>query len=299
MLDDLALFVAIVEAGSLRAAAQSAGLPAAKVTRRLQALEASLGCRLLHRSARRLLPTPEGLQYYEQCRPLLQALQQTTQSLDANLNQLRGTVRVLAPINLANGPLREMWSQFLLRHPEIHLELQLSNMTEDLLGSAADLAIRAGTLSDSSFGQRRLGAVQNVLVAAPSYLAQKPALRSPDDFDQHDFIINEPVTQWRLTHRNTGAEVKIVPQAHFRVNETQLAVHMACSGIGLIYCPLTQAAAELQAGRLVEAMPDWTGELRVISAVWPHSRSMPARVRALLDHLITCTAAHPLLNTQG
>ena len=298
MLDDLALFVAIVEAGSLRAAAQSVGLPAAKVTRRLQALEQALNCRLLHRSARRLLPTPEGLQYYEQCRPLLHALQQTTQSLDANLNQLRGTVRVLAPINLANGPLRDMWGPFLQAHPEIQLELQLSNKTEDLLGSAADLAIRAGPLSDSSFGHRRLGAVRNVLVAAPDYLARQPAPQSPDEVSQHACIINEPVTEWRFSHRHSGAEAKFVPQGRLRVNETQLAVHLACSGIGLLYCPATLVAAELQAGRLLELMPEWAGELRIISAVWPHSRSMPARVRALLDHLIAFTAAHPLLNPQ-
>jgi LysR family transcriptional regulator AphB len=296
MLDDLALFVRIVEAGSLRAAAEAAGLPAASVTRRLQLLEQSLGCKLLHRSARRLLPTQEGSQYYEQCRPLLQALQQTTQSLDAHLNQLSGRVRVLAPINLANGPFRDFWSSFMLRYPGIQLDLQLSNHNEDLVASTADLAIRAGKLADSSFGQRRLGAVRNVLTAAPAYLAQYAAPQAPSELSRHALIVSEPVTQWRFVHKVNAAEHKLVPQAHFRVNEMQLAVHMASQGIGLLYCPATQVVDELQTGRLVELLPEWAAETRVISAVWPHSRSMPARVRVLLDHLLECAARHPLLN---
>ncbi len=100
MFDDLALFVSIVDHGSLQAAARHANLPAATLTRRLQKLEATLGCQLLLRSARSLKPTPEGLLYYEQCRPLLTALTQATATLDDDLNQIKGTLRVLAPLNL-------------------------------------------------------------------------------------------------------------------------------------------------------------------------------------------------------
>lgn len=296
MLDDLALFVRIVEAGSLRAAALSADLPTATLTRRLQKLEQQLGCQLLHRSARRLLPTPAGMQYYEQCRPLLQALQQTTQSLDANLNQLSGRVRVLAPINLANGPFRQFWSRFMLRYPDIQLELQLSNQQEDLLGKGADLAIRVGEQADSSFAQRRLGEVQIVLTASPDYLAKNPPILNPASLAQHKLIVADPVTQWHFTERASSTQQTWRPQGHFRVNEIQLAVHMASSGIGLLYCPMPQVVEELKTGKLVAVMPDWETESRAIYAVWPQSQLMPARVRALLDHLVECALAHPLFN---
>lgn len=299
MLDDLALFVRIVESGSLRAAAGGAAIPAATVTRRLQKLEQALGCQLLHRSARRLLPTPEGLLYYEQCRPLLQALQQTTQSLDANLSQLSGCVRVLAPINLANGPFRSFWSSFMLRYPAIQLEMQLSNHTEDLLGNGADLAIRTGEQADSTFGQRRLGTVRNVVTAAPLYLASQPALRAPDALEQHKLIVAEPATTWRFVERSSAVVQSFIPKAHFRVNEIQLAVHMAISGIGVLYCPETQVADELQSGRLVEVLPGWDAATRAIYAIWPQSRQMPARVRVLLDHLVVCAAELPLLSQRG
>ena len=292
------MFVRIVEAGSLRAAAAAIGVPAATVTRRLQKLEEALGCQLLHRSARRLLPTQEGLQYYEQCRPLLQALQQTTQSLDANLTQLSGSVRVLAPINLANGPFRSFWSSFMLRYPAIRLEMQLSNHNQDLLGQGADLAIRAGEQTDSTFGQRRLGTVRNVLTAAPDYLSRHPALHMPEQLAQHQLIVVEPVTPWRFVERATSAVQSLVPQGHFRVNEMQLAVHMAASGIGVLYCPSTQVAEELQAGRLVSVLPEWEAATRSVYAIWPQSRQMPARVRVLLDHLVACAAEQPLLNPE-
>ena len=127
MLDDLALFIAIVEAGSLNAAAEKEGLPTATVTRRLQKLEAGLGYRLLHRSARRTMLTAEGTQYYEQCRPLVQALRQATLRLDATLGAIEGSIRVLAPVNFASEILAPAWASFLEQYPRVQLELELSN----------------------------------------------------------------------------------------------------------------------------------------------------------------------------
>lgn len=291
----MALFVSVVELGSLRAASLKADLPAPTVTRRLQKLEEALGCRLLHRSARRLVPTPEGLQYFEQCRPLLQALQQATQSLDAHLHQEAGLVRVLAPINLANGPLRSYWSSFMRQHPSIQLELRLSNHHEDLLGVGGDVAVRAGPLPDSSLSQRRLGAVSNVLVASPDYLKSAPPLSGPADLGAHRLVVADPVTQWRFQHRHTRVQHTCVPQAHCRVNEMQLAAHMAESGVGLTYLPHTQLHARMQRGALVEALPDWQAEQRTVYVVWPQGQLMPLRVRLLVEHLVACAAADPLL----
>ena len=148
MLDDLALFVTIVEEGSLNAAAVRENLPPATVTRRLQKLESELGYRLLNRSARRLQPTAEGWQYYERCRPLVRALRQATQQLDASLSDISGTIRVLAPVNFASGLLTPAWASFMHRYPHIKLELELSNRLQDLVASGADLAIRVGSLDD-------------------------------------------------------------------------------------------------------------------------------------------------------
>lgn len=298
MLDDLALFVSIVESGSLNAAARKAGMPAATLTRRLQRLEAELGCRLLHRSARQLVPSSEGWQYYERCRPLLESLRQATAALDVAINHAAGQVRVLAPVTLASGVLQPAWASFMARYPEICLELQLSNQREDLIGSGADLAIRVGPLPDSQFNQRLLGRAPTVLVAAPAYLAAQGWPQHPHALAQHALLLAEPLMEWRLQHRASGEWIKLPPPARtrLRVNEIKLAVDLACDGLGILYCPLSQAHPALANGRLVRVLPDWRGDARDIYAVWPQQRLLPARVRVLLDYLVDFTTGHPLFS---
>lgn len=296
MLDDLALFVTIVESGSLNAAASRADMPPSTLTRRLQRLEQQLGCRLLHRSARRMVPSSEGWQYYERCRPLLASLQQATETLDASINRVAGNVRVLAPVTLATGVLQPAWAGFMAAYPDINLELKLDNRREDLIGNSADLAIRVGPQPDSLFNLRLLGRAPTVLVAAPAYLQQHGWPQHPHDLARHALLLAEPLMEWRLQHRSSGEWLTLPPppNARLRVNEIQLAVDMACAGLGILYCPLSQAYRALDDGRLLRALPDWRGDARDIYAVWSQQRHLPARVRTLLDYLIEFTAGHPL-----
>lgn len=295
MLDDLSLFVSIVEAGSLSAAAQKEGLPTATVTRRLQTLERTLGYRLLARSARRMQLTAEGSQYYEQCRPLIYALRQATQRLDAALGSIAGNIRVLAPTNLASGPLTPAWASFMQKYPNVSLELELSNAVQDLVGSGADLAIRVGALNDSALMQRRLGATDVVMVAAPSYLRNAGISNCAEALSTHSLIVVEPLKQWRLRNPDDNSETVLQPHPRFRVNEMRLAVSMAEAGLGILLCPKIQCHTGLEAGNLIPLLSDWMPEPRHIYAVWSQQRYLPARVRALLEHLADFISAYPLL----
>jgi LysR family transcriptional regulator AphB len=295
MLDDLALFVTIVEEGSLNAAAAREKLPPATVTRRLQKLESDLGYRLLNRSARRLQPTAEGWQYYERCRPLVRALRQATRQLDDSLSESSGLIRVLAPVNFASGLLTPAWTSFMHAYPQIKLELELSNHPQDLVASGADLAIHVGALDDSSLMQRRLGNASLVMLAAPSYLERAGVPADPAELGGHDLIVAEPLRTWRLRRPDNGAEVVVQPQARIRVNEMRLAVDMALAGLGILLCPLLQSRDEVAAGTLVRVLPAWMPQPRHVYAVWTQRRYLPPRVRLLLDHLADFTAASPLL----
>lgn len=297
MLDDLALFVAIVDAGSLNAAAAKEGLPTATVTRRLQKLEAALGYRLLHRSARRTQPTAEGIQYYEQCRPLVQALRQATLRLDATLGAIEGTIRVLAPVNFASEILAPAWASFLEQYPKVQLELELSNQVQDLVGSGADMAIRIGALADSTLTQRKLCDVKLALVAAPAYLARHGTPRTAAELATHATIATLPLREWLLQDPATGTPTVLHPEPRVRVNEVRLAVMMAEAGLGIALAPELQCHAGLQAGTLVRLLPDWVKRQRSVYAVWSQQRYLPARVRALLEHLAAFTAEHPLLQS--
>lgn len=301
MFDALALFVAIVEAGSLAAAAERLDLPAATVTRRLQALERDLGCRLLHRSARRLQPTAEGQQYYEQCRPLVHALAQATRSLDANLRKIAGHIRVLAPVNLASGPLTAAWTGFLQAHPEVSLEFQLSNALQDLVGSGADLAIRVGAQADSLLTQKRLGEVGVHLVASPAYLARRGVPRDARELAAHDAIVANPLLRWSLRDPagDDDGEVVLQPTPRLRADEMRLAVAAAEAGLGVLLCPTTLTRDAIARGSLVGVLEGWTPRPRPLYAVWSQQRYLPARVRALVDHLEAFIGADPLLAPAG
>lgn len=296
MLDDLALFVDIVDGGSLSAAARRAGLPPATVTRRLQQLEKTLGCQLLHRSARRLQATPEGLAYYERCGPLVQSLRQAAEGLDAALTRVEGLVRVLAPLNLAQGPLAPVWRLFLAQHPQVRLDLRLSNLREDVFEHGADLAIRVGDQPDSLLAQRRLGRAATALVAAPAYLDAAPPIHSPADLPAHAWVVAEPLNGFALTAPD-GAVVRVPPQPapRLRANDLALPVDMACAGLGLLLVPLVQCHTALADGRLRRVLPGWAPPERAVVAVWPRQRQLPARVRALVELLCDHAAREPLL----
>lgn len=293
MLDDLALFVAIVEGGSLNAAALREGLPAATVTRRLQRLEKRLGCRLLERSARRMMPTPEGLQYYEQCRPLVHGLGQITRSLDDAMHAMAGSVRVLAPEGLAIGALAPAWASFLENHPGITLQLELSNAVQDLIGSGADLAIRVGRQRDSALTQRRLGTLEIGLVASPGYLSAHP-LVAGQPLDQHRVLVAEPLDPTRLPSPEQPL-LRLADAVRMRVNNMTLAIQLAESGLGLLLCPLHQCAAALKEGRLVRVSADNQLPSREVFAVWSQRHYLPARVRALVEHLASFFTSDPRL----
>ncbi|WP_431221787.1 LysR family transcriptional regulator [Serratia sp. L9] len=296
MLDELALFVSIVEMGSLRLAAEKASIPAPTLTRRLQKLERHLGCRLLHRSARRMTPTREGWQYYEQCRPLVHALQQATAKLDVTLHQVSGLIRVLAPADLANDNLAPAWMSFLARYPEIQLELELNNYTQDLIGSGADVAIRVGAQPDSLLNMRRLGQSKEVLlVASPDYLAKHGIPESIEELKLRDLVISKPLSTWALRHRQSGETLSWQPQGKFCVNGIYLALQATLAGLGILFCPASLCHKQLQRGELTPVLPAWHGSSREIYAVWSQQRYVPARVRALIDHLAEFCQHNPHL----
>lgn len=294
MLDDLSLFVAIVEAGSLAAAADNVSLPAATVTRRLQSLERSLGYKLLNRSARRMQLTAEGAQYYEQCRPLIHALRQATQRLDATLGAISGNIRVLAPVHVGNGYLTSAWSGFLQRYPGVTLEIELSNTMVDLIGSGADIGVRVGELGDSTLTQKRVGSTDVLLVAAPAYLERAGIPDSPADLAAHALIVGQPLSRWKLRNPHDGTETTVPGTARFQANDMDLALSMALAGLGVMLCPAILCRPALAAGALAVVLPAWKTERRHIYAVWSQQRYMPARVKALLEHLTEFFDAHPL-----
>ncbi|MDC0661469.1 LysR family transcriptional regulator [Marinobacter sp. SS21] len=286
MMDDIALFVHIVQQGDLSSAGRYLGLPLATVTRRLQKLEHQLGCRLLNRSARRCVLTQEGEIHYQAYASLVEQFEQTQRRLSEDMTQLRGHLKVLAPTNISHGFFRSMWLGFTRAHSDIQLELIVSNQREDLVNSKADLAIRIGPQPDSQLYQQRLGQIDKIVVAAPAYLAQHGEPKTPSDLKAHRIIGTTLVSRWKLSHAETGAGQEIYPRYNATFNDTGLAKYLVCDGQGVALLPTTEVKPELDSGELVRVLPQWLGEPREIFLIWPSGKLLNARARCLKTYLL-------------
>lgn len=285
MLDDLVLFVQIVRHGGLSGAAQHLGIPPATVSRRLQNMEKELGCQLLHRSARRLALTPEGEVYYQSYRDLVEEFEITQQRLDRERSQLSGKLRVLAPANFSHSVLRPMWLAFTREHPDIQLELILSNHLEDMVKAKADIAIRIGEQPDSLLYQQKIGQMATVVVASPEYLRQASPLATPSDLQNHRILGSSLRLKWHLEHCESRAVEEIFPRFYAQSNDLAFIKYWVLDHQGIALLPVSEILAELHSGIVIRTLPKWHGHVRDIYAVWPSGRLLSEKAKYLREYV--------------
>ena len=281
MIDDIALFVKIVECNSLAGAARQLGYPKATVTRRLKKLEDQLGFQLLHRNARSFSLTIDGESYFQAYAPLVHQFHETTRSLNDQKDNLKGPLKVLAPTNISLGILRPMWSEFVRLYPEIELDLNLSNTIEDITQSQCDLALRIGPQADSSLYQKKLGAIPTILVASPDYLDHYGTPQHFRDLSDHRLIMTPNLPKWILTHTLSHDEKVLNLTPSTRVNDISLAAHLCTDGLGVSLLPLSETLQGMQQGQLQRLFPDWIGPVRDIFAIWPSGHLLNAKAKKL------------------
>ncbi|MDV7340139.1 LysR family transcriptional regulator [Terasakiella sp. A23] len=285
MIDDIALFIKIVECNSLAAAARHLNIPTPTVTRRLKKLEDNLGCQLLHRNARKLTLTADGETYYQAYGPLMVQLEEITRSLSDQKDQMKGPLIVQAPTNISLGFLRPMWTEFVKKYPDIELDLRLNNAIEDMASSKSDIALRAGPQADSSLFQKKLGAISTLLVAAPAYLVEYGPPHDLRDLADHRLIMTKNLPTWVLHHRDTNEERELILKATTHLNDVTLASHMAIAGRGIALLPLSEVSSALKTGQLRRILPNWSGPIRNLYAVWPSGRLLNAKAKSLREFM--------------
>lgn len=294
MLDDVALFVHIAQCRSLAAAAKRLALPAATVTRRLQRLEDRLGTQLVHRSARKFALTSEGEAYFSALADLVFQAEDALHGLSADMTQLAGGLRVSAPTNASLGVLAPMWSGFLKAFPQIQLTLLLSNDNKDLKENRIDVALRFGPQSDPALYQKRIGEVATRLVASPDYLARHGVPETLDALQGQRLVSVTSLPQWHLKSP-AGAQETVYLSATLSVDDITLARQLVSDGHGIALLPVTETAADLEAGRLQTVLSGWTGQVRTAYLVWPTGRLLSARARALCGYIEEFMAVRPVL----
>lgn len=293
-LDELALFVAIIDAGSLAGAARRLNRSAAATTRALAALEARVGARLVARTTRRLAPTPAGLALAEQARGLVSGYEGAI--LGAGEGLVRGLVRITAPVLFGRRHIAPVVASFLDAYPETQVELVLADRNVDLVEERLDVALRIGALAESRLVARRVGQVRRILVASPAYIAARGVPQNPGDLATHDTILGQTRSgplEWLFGR----TRVRLAPR--LIVNEVEAALTAARAGRGIARVLSYQAAEDIAAGRLARLLPGHEPPPVPVQLVTPGADHRPARVNAFLDHASAALRALPVLHSEG
>ena len=286
---DLALFLRVLDLGSITAAAHSLDLSVAVASQRLKRLEKELGVRLLHRTTRRLHPTPEGAALAEQGRVLVEELETLGAGLREAAQEIAGTLRMTMSASFGRQYVSPRLPAFLARHPKLRLSIHLSDNVVDLVSEGFDLAIRIGALDDSRLVARRIAPNRRVLCASPDYLRRRGRPRQPEDLAHHDCLLlfgsGGRQDVWRLG-TPTGGEVAVRVQGRLESNFGEVLRDASLAGEGIVIHSLWHIADDLRAGRLEVLLPDYPLATTAISAVMPQRRLVPPRVRAFTEFLI-------------
>jgi DNA-binding transcriptional LysR family regulator len=292
---DLSLFLRVLDAGSISAAARRSGLSVAVASQRLKRLERTLGVRLFHRTTRRLEATSEGAWLAEQGRTSIETIETLADSLRQMTREIGGTLRVSVSASFGRLHLAPLLPRFLARHPRLRLDVDFSDQQVDLVASGMDLAIRIGTLTSSSLIARRLATDRRVLCASPDYLRRRGVPRTPDDLAAHDCLLlrGAPGSKsvWRLLDA-AGAQVSVRVKGRFESNLGDALREAALAGLGIAQHSTWHVCDDLRTGRLAQVLPAHPPPDAGIYAVTPQRRK-PARVRAFIDFFAARFGAHP------
>lgn len=283
-LNDIALFVSVVRAGSFAEAGRRLGIPPSTGSRRLQALEENLGVRLLQRSTRRLVLTEAGHAFFAECAEQIDALSQSVHDLSENSKKPSGKVRIAAGVDFLNWfPLSRV-SEFLENHPDVSVEFVLSDARSDLLADGIDVALRAGEMNEPTLVAKEIGRIEWRLVASPAYVKAHGQPRTPEELANHQCITmsapGAPGALWIL--RSAKRVVEVAVKGRFQVNTMQAQLNGALAGLGIALAPPLTIRSHIENGELLELLPDFTQEFGV-HFVFPSRRHIPRAVRAFTE----------------
>jgi DNA-binding transcriptional LysR family regulator len=290
LLGSIELFCLAAESGNFTAAANTAGVTPAAVSRSVSRLEMRLGVRLFVRSTRRSRLTEAGREYFEQSRAALQQLVEAERKVTGEQVQPSGTIRISAPTTYGHYRLLPLLPAFRARYPLIRVEAHISNRNIDFHEENFDVAIRFRAQPDSTMVARYLEDAELVVVAHPQYLQRAGRPASLADLEQHEciqFDLPSSGRQIGWLFREDGHDKEILSAGHYSCAEDVLGgVTLAKAGAGLFQTYRFVVEKELAGGELVEVLQPFGGRSRPVSLMYPHGRLLPSRVRAFIDFLM-------------
>ncbi|WP_044874486.1 LysR family transcriptional regulator [Pseudomonas sp. LFM046] len=291
-LGSIELFCLAAEEGSFTAAALSAGVTPAAVSRSISRLEERLGTRLFVRTTRSIRLTESGRAYFEQCRQALTQLVEAEREVMGKQLEPSGELRISIPTTYGHYRILPLLARFRERHPGVKIDVNLSNRNIDFVAEGYDLAIRVRAQPDSTLIARHLEDARLVVIATPEYLARAGTPTALEDLEQHDCIQFElPSSGRRISWLFTenGKEREIFASGNYCCSDDVLGgVTLAKHGAGLFQTYRFIVDRELEEGSLVEVLQEFGGRSRPYTLLYPHGRHVPLRLRAFVDFLMEC-----------
>lgn len=285
MMDNLALFLTIIEKGGLSAAGRELGLSPASVSERLATLEAYYGVTLLTRTTRSINLTDEGRTLAEGARRLLAEADELESRVRLGAQKISGPVRLSAPVDLGQSRIVPIIDRFLEQHPDVTVDLNLTDSFVDLVSQGIDFAVRYGMLADSTLKAKPIGENRRVVCASPEYLARNGTPQHPDDLLKHDCIVMRfGINSDRAwSYRINGEPYVVTVRGRRIANNGELVRRWCLQGHGLCLKSVWDVQADLDSGRLLELLTAFSAGRTGLQIVYPPTRVRPRRVRALME----------------
>lgn len=283
-LSELNAFVKVVQTGSFTRAAEILGTQKAYLSRVVTNLERKLGARLLERTTRSLSLTEVGREIFERAVGILGAVEDAERIAQKMLSEPRGTLRLTCGVEFGMIAVSRWINDYLRRYPQVSVESDFTGRIVDIVHEGFDLAVRVGTLSDSSLAARKLGDLRYGLFASPAYLARRGTPESPEQLGQHDLLQFSGGSHrqgWRLSRGSMERRVEFA--GRLRVNNSFAVRDAVVQGLGIGQLPLAIVGQDAAAGKLARVLPDWQPPMVPVHAVFPGLRYLTPKVRAFID----------------
>uniref|UniRef100_A0A7C1X8I9 LysR family transcriptional regulator n=1 Tax=Pseudomonas graminis TaxID=158627 RepID=A0A7C1X8I9_9PSED len=280
-------FVATVGANGFAAAARALDVPRSKISKQIQALEEAIGVQLLQRTTRSLHLTEAGAEYYDACRDVIASLDEAEQRARTGMGEIRGVLRVNAPMSFGLSRLGPLIPRFNELHPNVELQVVLSDQQVDPVKGGFDVTIRIASLPDSSMIARSLAPAPRIMVASPDYLAREGTPQTPKDLANHKCLSYGYLQSGASLQLCNGKETqRVTVSGPLHANNGDILAQAAVAGMGIALLPNFIVERAVADGRLVPVLCDWEAPAITVNAVYPSSRRVPMKTRAFIDFLV-------------
>ncbi len=285
-------FIAVAESGSFTQASLRLNTSVANISRRVATLEERLKVKLLVRTTRKVSLTEAGQVYFQQCRVLVEGLEQAEQTVTQMQQTPQGKLKVTAPVTYGEQKIAPLLHQFLQQHEQLNLALVLTNQKLDLIEQGVDLAIRLGQLDDSSFRAKKLSNRQLYVCATPEYLARFGVPHTLSELNKHQCLIGT-YDHWRFKEHGQSRSIRV--KGNINCNSGIVLLDAALRGMGMVQLPDYYVSEHLASGALVEVLPSYRDDREGVWALYPHNRHLSAKVRLLVDYLAQSLSAEAVV----